>query len=87
MPTTKLYFGPAGPPALWLALMKVCRFLILYDLASRLNGILALATCSFPSYVMSANVYGYREAIEALFVIGSLVRMQVPFIEIFLLQF
>ena len=55
MPTTNLDFGPAGPPALWLASIKVCRFLILYGLVSRLNGILDLATRSFPSCVTSAN--------------------------------
>src|SRR6202453_4516337 len=63
-----------------VGVFKVCRFLILYGLVSRLNGILDLATRSFPSCVTSANIYGYRETIEALFVIGSFARMQVPFI-------
>ena len=42
MPTTKLHFGPAMPPVLWLVWIKVCHFLILYALASRLNAILDL---------------------------------------------
>ena len=40
--TTKLHFRLAGPLALWLAWVKVCHFLMLYALPSRLSPILDL---------------------------------------------